>query len=119
MLIIFVVKIYWYERTRMDPVKYFYEIIQLCEDENCSIFVLFDIDSIIFLSCPRVSVPAIFGLTSEQAYQIASHVESPFNVILFDLTREGSQIHDFIQDFGLDSLDVVEITAARETSFLD
>ncbi|UJR17898.1 hypothetical protein I4U23_004797 [Adineta vaga] len=85
----------WYQTIRDDPVTPFRSIIKLAEEQNCDIFVSFDIDSIISASCPGVSAPASVGLSAQQACDIAFVAGQSLNVKLMDMSEYNPIVEEY------------------------
>lgn len=88
-------QIFWYQSLRDDPLTPFRSIIKTAEEQNCDIFVSFDVDSIISASCPGVSAPATVGLTAQQACDIAFSAGQSLRVKLMDLSEYNPVVEEY------------------------
>ena len=79
--------ILWFNQIKDRLSETFLSLLQSAEDSSSSIFVSFDIDSILSSSCPGVSCPATVGLSSDQACQLAFLAGQSSRVKLFDLSE--------------------------------
>ncbi|CAF1578110.1 unnamed protein product [Adineta ricciae] len=87
--------IIWYQTIRDDPLTPFQSIIKSAEEQNCDIFVSFDIDSIISASCPGVSAPASVGLSAQQACDLAFIAGQSFHVKLMDMSEYNPLVEEY------------------------
>ncbi|CAF1576511.1 unnamed protein product [Adineta ricciae] len=87
--------IIWYQTIRDDPLTPFQSIIKSAEEQNCDIFVSFDIDSIISASCPGVSAPASVGLSAQQACDLAFIAGQSFHVKLMDMSEYNPIVEEY------------------------
>jgi formiminoglutamase len=90
-----IAEIVWYRTIADDPVTSFRSLIESAERDARDIFVSFDIDSIISSSCPGVSAPATFGLSSDQACQICFSAGQSLHVKLFDMSEYNPVVEEY------------------------
>ncbi|CAF1139150.1 unnamed protein product [Didymodactylos carnosus] len=86
-------QLYWFSSIRHDPVAVFQHLLQ--ENKSYKIFVSFDIDSIISSSCPGVSAPATYGLSSEQACAICFEAGKCSQVQLMDMSEYNPVVEEY------------------------
>ena len=85
----------WFEQVKDHPEEHFRSLLHSSVHSNISLFVSFDIDSIISSDCPGVSSPSSIGLSSAQACQLAFIAGQSLQVKLFDLSEFNPVVEDY------------------------